>query len=427
MFLPLFAGLLPHFCLFSRKGLTISTGYVNIVIYEVLMTLTNEDITMSNEKLTDVLVRKLGIYELRALAREMGVPSPTTKRRNELVELILENKEKVKNSGIANAALGGKKGRPFKKLGTIDEIMDAVINEDDQKIEAPVGRPTYEKLICFAQEMPQFEHVAKEFRILTGVLRMANLSTYFIDNKFGIKVFIPEEKIEEYNLSKGDFIKARCVKINNLGHFMADKLMEINFIDVDKYVVKSLQKNRPIISREKFPFGNAMICCGRRNVVEYSTDIFEDENFEDFAKDCQSRGVKVVVAGLNISFENDIMYDNLEGITTFTTVYGSDASLGVARVVDAIAFCEKMNDRGEKTLLFINDMVEVLRTLDKNYFNPDNNESHAPESVVIAQKILSLGRAYEGGLWTTLLVAYRDVDKNNDFLNNELFKVSVKI
>ena len=68
MFLPLFADLLPHFCLFSRKGLTISTGYVNIVIYEVLMTLTNEDITMSNEKLTDVLVRKLGIYELRALA-----------------------------------------------------------------------------------------------------------------------------------------------------------------------------------------------------------------------------------------------------------------------------------------------------------------------------------------------------------------------
>ena len=33
-------------------------------------------------KYKEMFVKKLGIFELRALARELGVPSPTTKRRN---------------------------------------------------------------------------------------------------------------------------------------------------------------------------------------------------------------------------------------------------------------------------------------------------------------------------------------------------------
>lgn len=391
------------------------------------MTITNEELNMSNDNLKDVLVRKLGIYELRGLARELGISSPTTKRRSELVDLIIENRANIKNTGMADLALS-KKGRPYKKLGTIEEIMNAVIMEENQKIVVPKGRPSYESLICFAQEIPTFDHIAKEYKILTGVLRIANLSAYFIDNKFGIKVFIPDEMLEEYNLSQGDFVKARCVKINNVGQFMADNLMEINFTNVDEYAVKEIETPRPIISREKLPFGTDMICCGRRNVIEYANDIFEDEKFEDFAKDCQSRGIRVIVLGLNISFENDIMYNNIDNVTTFTTVYGSEASAGLERAVDAIGLCQKLMQRGEKVVLFVNDIVEVLRTLDKNYtFSEKTDDGHFVESVVIAQKVLSLGRAYEGGLWTTLLVAYRDFDKNNEFLNNELFKVSAKI
>ena len=52
------------------------------------MTITNEELNMSNDNLKDVLVRKLGIYELRGLARELGISSPTTKRRSELVDQI---------------------------------------------------------------------------------------------------------------------------------------------------------------------------------------------------------------------------------------------------------------------------------------------------------------------------------------------------
>ena len=33
----------------------------------------------------ELLVRQLGVFELRGLARELGITSPTTKKRDELI------------------------------------------------------------------------------------------------------------------------------------------------------------------------------------------------------------------------------------------------------------------------------------------------------------------------------------------------------
>ena len=43
---------------------------------------------LDKNKKIELEVKKLGIFELRGLAREVGVSSPTTKKREELIDLI---------------------------------------------------------------------------------------------------------------------------------------------------------------------------------------------------------------------------------------------------------------------------------------------------------------------------------------------------
>ncbi len=389
------------------------------------MSNTNEN--MTQESLKEILIRKLGIYELRAVAREIGIPSPTTKRRNELVDLIVENRNRLQSGMIANLTLT-RKGRPYKKLSSLDKIISAVSFDDEtlpNQIQKPA--PSYDSLICFAQEIPNFEKVGKNERILKGVLRKANSAAYFIDTEEGIKVFVPDDLTERYNLSQGDLLSTRSSQINSQGQYIVNEILEVNFKRIEDHKVKDIPLANPIISREKLQFGYASISCGRRNAVKFATDIFEDSRFEALCKDCKDRKIKVIVLGLNISFENDILYRSIDNVTSLTTTYGTHCASGLDRVVDTIALCQKLTQRGHKVLLFINDIVELLRTLDKYYGSSEQSDGHSVESVVVAQKLLSLGRAYDNGLWTTLLVAYRDSDAKETFLNNELFKVSAKI
>ena len=73
----------------------------------------------TNEEMTiDVLINSLGVFELRGVARQLGIPSPTTKKREELISLI----QGAINSGATVKDSTPKRGRPFKKLNILDSI-----------------------------------------------------------------------------------------------------------------------------------------------------------------------------------------------------------------------------------------------------------------------------------------------------------------
>ena len=80
----------------------------------------------SQSKRIELEVKKLGIFELRGLAREVGVTSPTTKKREELIENILERI----NKGRLDEVVVTKKGRPFKKLTVVDNLLNSMTMQD---------------------------------------------------------------------------------------------------------------------------------------------------------------------------------------------------------------------------------------------------------------------------------------------------------
>ena len=103
----------------------------------------------------ELLVKQLGIFELRGLARELGIPSPTTKKRDELIKLILL---KFENGDIVDDK-GKRKGRPCKKLSTINDIVSTIANQFNEKNAQPL---VFETLVTFAQVLPTYDKNIKE-------------------------------------------------------------------------------------------------------------------------------------------------------------------------------------------------------------------------------------------------------------------------
>lgn len=369
-------------------------------------------------KYKEMFVKKLGIFELRALARELGVVSPTTKRRNELVSLILEKLQLGQGGQNGNS----KKGRPFKKLASIDEILGYMADPSQEK-EETMSFPTFEELICFAQEKPNTIFINDKKETLCGVVRNSNSTLYFIDLEKGSKVFLNDEICERYNIDQGDFLVCNCVGINTSNQFLVKEVLEINFVSVKDRRVDNVDLGRPVISQDRLAFGDNFLAVGRRNLVYYDKDIYQDDRFLRFATQCNKDGIRVVVIGSNISFENDILFKDIKGLVRFTSVYGESAKSAFDKVVDAITLVEKQISLGQKVVVFICDIIEVIRSLDKYFAGSDICEDCYAQTLVILQKLLSLGVAYSSHASVTLLIACRELDREDSLLKSEIVKV----
>ena len=70
-------------------------------------------------------LKTMGIYELREFARQIGVVSPTTKKRAELISAI-----EAINNGEVKVSQKTKKGRPPKSVKSVASYYDMLIPEE---------------------------------------------------------------------------------------------------------------------------------------------------------------------------------------------------------------------------------------------------------------------------------------------------------
>lgn len=370
----------------------------------------------------EMLVQNLGVYELRALAREIGVPSPTTKKREELINLILD---KIYNKEQAPVIERTKRGRPYKKLANLDDILTEMTGGEFIDTVVPINRPIkYEDIICFAQDVPVFSNVDQEVGEFKGVMRSTANVAYFIDYESSNIVFITYEEIEHFSLKDGDFIECSARKINTKNQFMAVEIKKINFVEAKYYELEPIGSKTLFISQEKLPYGNIELFCGRRNLIEYKSNLFEDNRFLEFAQYCDKKNYVLLTLGLNTSFEDQIMFEEVKNMVNFTTSYGSGCDEGFNRVVDAISLAQRLIEAGKHCVLFIRDIVEVLRTLDSCFNDETMKSGHKEKAVIIAQRLISLGKAYKEGGCISIVMTYRDIDAEDEYLKNDVKKIS---
>ena len=376
---------------------------------------------LDKNKKIELEVKKLGIFELRGLAREVGVSSPTTKKREELIDLILEKL----NKGQIEDIVGSKKGRPFKKLAVVDNILSNMTVQDFGGNFSSQNKPySYEDILAFAQVMPIISNVEQQILNSCGIIRksITNDMFMFYDFKTNQAVFLPVELKFVDKVKNGDIVSVKAKKINN-NQFFATEILSINNVEAPKYLNRSFNKGQQIISEKVLPFANRNLFIGRRNLVELKENFYENKNFDILYKSAIEKGYKVVMLSLNSSIEDELKMQSMKDAVILSTKFNDDCDRSLNKAVDCVSLCENLVENGEKVLLIVPDMINVIRAIDCCFMEEKKMYEHAMQSIVVAQKILSLGAAYENNCDITLLVGYDQLDKNDLFLNNQLYKI----
>lgn len=360
-------------------------------------------------------VKELGVFELRGLARELGISSPTTKKREELISLILE---KLK-SGFVLDSKERRKGRPFKKLSAIEDIV-SYMTEEVQDREQP---STFESIVMFAQEVPNYatQSLDEETLNIEAIVRK-DKHCYKANNREKWILF-KEDEVNYNKLRQGDKVQVEAKSTTQKNHYLASKILKINDIDADNYKPQEYQDLNEVISREVIKVGDISIAIGKRNAIKLKEDIYENDNFELLAKYCEKNNIKFVVLGINTSFEDQIMFQNIQ-FENFTTRYGTDNITNFNELINAITYTENLIMNGKDTILFILDIMEIIRLIDRYFDVKEEQIIRTNNTKIILYKIMELGRAYQDGHSSTLLIGYNELDKDDSILKSEVLRIS---
>ncbi|MGD9901685.1 MAG: hypothetical protein AB7S44_04045 [Spirochaetales bacterium] len=195
---------------------------------------------MNNQFNKDSLNR-LGIFELRNLAREIGVHSPTLYKKQEIINKILSIVSGSEEPYVART----KQGRPPKTISGVNNILDIFIpkNLEQEKGEGVFNNNDFVNLSnLVAMENNNLHYdVAEPNLAVEGILKLfaegygfcyakgfqtpVREQNYFISNAF----------IQKYNLKTGDILKGQVKTISEDKPMIMYKIESINSIDAEKF------------------------------------------------------------------------------------------------------------------------------------------------------------------------------------------------
>lgn len=367
----------------------------------------------NEERNIEALISGLGVFELRGVARQLGVSSPTTKKREQLIALIQE----AINNGATIKDSNPKRGRPFKKLNVLDSITDRINNEVIK-----LDFSNVKNTMFFAQEMPE----PLAYDEFTGIILKYNHSIELHDIARGYVAKI-ENTEELYRLLEtGDKVRANVNMEDN--KYTVTKILEVNGVDFKNYKSRFVDKGCAIIDRTEIPFAQGKAIVGRRNLFRLEMPLFETDYIQKLASYCEKEGYVLIVLAVNTMYENDIMLKNMIFENKFFTSYGADSKTNYHKIISAINYAENLVDRGKKVVFFTADIIEDLRALEKYFALPEKEEDEYEDAtMIITNKLLKFARSFERGCSGTLIMCYNEIDANDKFLNNDILKISQKI
>lgn len=181
---------------------------------------------MNYANITVDSLQNLGIYELRNLARQIGVYSPTQFKKDELIEKVMaivrgEEQPYLKKS---------KQGRPAKQLAGFDEILNIFVPPVDQNI---IYAKPFKSDSIFPSTLMQHMTLSPEDTLsFNGFVRL--LKDYAIVLKNGFfednenTYYLTGQQVKTYGLRNGDFISGKHYVVS----FDKPKLVkQIDFIN----------------------------------------------------------------------------------------------------------------------------------------------------------------------------------------------------
>ena len=364
------------------------------------------------------VVENLGIYELRALARFLGVVSPTTKKRDFLVNAILEKLSKNEPSVPSEQ----KKGRPYKKLESMDNIL-MLVNNDAKAVDLD-NVCTFEDMVLLAQEIPVFDYSSDEKVEKEGVLRIVKDSVYFIDKNDGSTIFVPMEMVEKFDLQNGDYLNVMASRINGKNQFNARAISKTNGDEPQKNQVSKTDLVK-VLPTKMLKVEDKEILMGGRNFYVLSQPLYLDQTALKVLYSAHNLG-EVIYISSNACEENELVLNGLKDCKIFGNKLSRLFELN--KVIDVINYSTRQIELGKSFVIVIEDVFDMLDALDK-CFVADGEKvlGHAQQTNIIMEKLLGLTGAFNKDVNSSMIVLVNGLDIEDAFIKNKILKTSKKI
>ena len=379
---------------------------------------------MEINKMLELELDKLGIYELRNLARQLDVASPTTKKRDELLDCI-----KSRLSGETLPESKSRAGRPAKNLHTSDNLLSNFLARTDNELNDRFSsiniNPTQ---IVFRQDWGMdCLNTNTESLNVYGVLRKtAEGNWFFLNNSIirkKIYVIVQETFIKKYKLIEGDMIWGGAEMVPDkdvalmtfLDKINGDEPSEIEYDENQECLLSNLMLDGYNVLQ-----GQNIIQCFQA----------EGDFIKDISKNIKSltkNGYRCVFLGLDMPVQKKLSVDQIEGIDKIFTMCGDLTMLSYEVVLDAIYHARAMFLRKKKLVLFVLDIFSIYSLLDL-YFSSKGSAIAMGHTIETIQTIKMLfGVTKYAKQASVNIVASCCCDDKNEFQRElkELSKISV--
>lgn len=367
-------------------------------------------------------LKNLGVYELRELARKLGVPSPTTKVRKVLEEEIIEYSQKE------NIMLQKRKGRRPKSVKTqsVEDALDIFLPKTYSEIILLQHKEKEDTdLMQFRQDSAFKESVAHE---IIGYVRMTKSGKYYVRamSDSSIVATISKKKMNEFNLFLGDKVRAY------VAGYEGDEFFQLQTV--------TLLNNEPIVPERKLD----EICTDvalsdtkieKLDIEEGGKLLFVADSVRESAEklapiytSLQSDYNVVVYAPGISTYQSLMMQKNFKG--DFIYALTEDHPVIVFESVDNVKnHIDILTRQKKKVVLFVFDLMAAKNGLQEYLAILSNNMTVKEdiEATKFCMKLVNLSRVLENGASVTVVAVCMKEDQNTKFFNYSLKKAVDKI
>ena len=381
--------------------------------------ITYDGLTSAQQKSLN-LIQSVGIYELRALARVFGEPSPTTLRRNEQIKYIMH----VIISGKDLKPIPLRQGRPYKELSNIEPILEELseITGKDytlKKNQEKTAR-TYGKVFTFKQvEQKTVEQKLFPIKVKGVVLTNPDKSLYLL-NDTNLPVLVKNfDKVNEF-----DYIAGSAVIMNESHEYILDNIETINFVDYKDYAPKGVEFT-PTLPSSSVKVGKTEIKLGSRYVLNQPK--LTEPNLKTLLSVLKKNRIVTIALASNVLYEDSIALSNMGFDNIFLLKYDDEPKTYDDKMNMFIANIKRLQQVGTNMAIFVQDIVTIAHTLDANYKNsPKTYFNHTEEAASTIKEIVMLAKCNVENT-STLFITNEESDNLDALYSTCINKVSNKI
>ncbi len=390
------------------------------------------------ENINEEKLQELGIFEIRNIARDVGVYSPTLFKKQELIDKIMrvitgKDEPYVKKT---------KQGRPPKNISNLNNLVDVIM---PTKLFEDKRESDYSYFNDINENINVASCDGKE-KIFKGYVKVYvdDFALVFYENFKEDKnvVFVTSQQIKQYKLKSGDIITGKAIFVDDSKPFILKEVYSIN----------EMQFNSSFERNEDFENKFAIYATKKLKINVYKG---EDEIFNLIdSKSPFAKGQRVLLKNAN-NFSFEILHklttgnNNLKGLAILIDEspenyfeVNSNSKLSVIsnnfgnRVNNLALEIEVKLDNllrqvelGEDVILFINSLEKYI-----NYFVNENilNKLTKEEAIAKTKKnlndIILLGKNTNNGSLTVVVNAENSNEFDSLFNNILVFdKLKYKV